>query len=218
MLPDDNRQKIKNIIAGNVIQGQPDHCTAIRNILCTGFTASRTLKKDFESKHRVKEEQATFLEQYSKQHNLLVDNPETGRQIASGGEARIYFSEDKRSVLKANDCGYYATWLEFFDSLLLHNIIFSNTAYELLGFTVMPNQVNEMALHAAVKQPYIISDRLVELQEIKLFLEYNGFQNTRRNDYIHPSLGLILEDMHDENVLVQKDTLFFIDTVFYINA
>jgi hypothetical protein len=27
--------------------------------------------------------------------------------------------------------------------------------------------------------------------------------------------GLILEDMHDENVLISTDTLFFIDTVFY---
>lgn len=32
---------------------------------------------------------------------------------------------------------------------------------------------------------------------------------------IHKELGLILEDMHDENVLVNSDTLFFIDTVFY---
>ena len=32
---------------------------------------------------------------------------------------------------------------------------------------------------------------------------------------MHKELGLILEDMHDENVLVNADTLFFIDTVFY---
>ena len=31
-------------------------------------------------------------------------------------------------------------------------------------------------------------------------------------------LGLILEDIHDENVLVNNDVLFFIDTVFYINT
>lgn len=216
MLPDDTRQRIENIIAGNVIQGQQDHCTTIRNLLCTGFTASRALKKDFESKQRVKEEQANFLVQYAKQHHLLISNPHPGTQIAQGGEARVYFSEDKQSVLKANDCGYYATWLEYFDSLLLHNAIFTNTAYELPGFTVIANQVNEIVLHAIVKQPYIISDRLVELQEIKLFLEHNGFKNTRRNDYMHASLGLILEDMHDENVLVQKNTLFFIDTVFFV--
>ena len=46
-------------------------------------------------------------------------------------------------------------------------------------------------------------------------LEYNGFENTRRHDYEHKQLCLILEDMHDENVLVNSETLFFIDTVFY---
>lgn len=29
-------------------------------------------------------------------------------------------------------------------------------------------------------------------------------------------LGIILEDLHDENVLTQDGTLKFIDTVFYI--
>lgn len=31
-----------------------------------------------------------------------------------------------------------------------------------------------------------------------------------------PEFGLILEDMHDENVIARNDALFFIDTVFYI--
>jgi hypothetical protein len=81
----------------------------------------------------------------------------------------------------------------------------------------MPDQVDKFVLQAIIKQPFIISDRLVELSEIKAFLEFNGFQNIRRNDYAHKSYNLILEDMHDENVLVQQNTLFFIDTVFYVN-
>jgi Ser/Thr protein kinase RdoA (MazF antagonist) len=44
----------------------------------------------------------------------------------------------------------------------------------------------------------------------------NGFKNTRNNDYYNADLGIILEDLHDENVLVQEDVLYFIDTVFYI--
>jgi hypothetical protein len=55
----------------------------------------------------------------------------------------------------------------------------------------------------------------VELDDIREFLSFNGFENYRRNDYVHRELGLILEDMHDENVLVNSDILFFIDTVFY---
>lgn len=91
MLPDDTRQKIENIIAGNAIQGQQDHCTAIRNFLRTGFAASRALKKDFESKQRVKEKQAAFLEQYSKQHHFLINNLDPNRQIAKGGKQGFIF-------------------------------------------------------------------------------------------------------------------------------
>jgi hypothetical protein len=43
----------------------------------------------------------------------------------------------------------------------------------------------------------------------------NGFENTRNHDYFHPDLGIILEDLHDENVLTQDGILYFIDTVFY---
>lgn len=38
----------------------------------------------------------------------------------------------------------------------------------------------------------------------------------KNHDYYHPELGIILEDLHDENVLTQNGILYFIDTVFYI--
>ena len=130
--------------------------------------------------------------------------------IAKGGEATVYLSLDRRNVIKLNDAGYYATWLEFFNSVLLHNIFFPYTSYQLLGISFVDNK-----LMAVVQQPYIISDSLVDLADIKEFLEFNGFKNTKRQDYKNDEMGLILEDMHDENVLRNTDTLFFIDSVFY---
>lgn len=62
---------------------------------------------------------------------------------------------------------------------------------------------------------FIVADDRAELDDIKKFLEFNEFANIRRNDYENKRLGLILEDMHDENVLVNSETLFFIDSVFY---
>jgi len=47
---------------------------------------------------------------------------------------------------------------------------------------------------------------------------FNGFENTRRQDYYNKEFGLVLEDMHDENVIAGQGVLFFIDTVFYIMA
>jgi hypothetical protein len=61
MLPDDTRSKIKNITTGAIIKGSEDNCTAVRNLLCSSFSTSTTVKKDFESKAIIKEKQEAFL-------------------------------------------------------------------------------------------------------------------------------------------------------------
>jgi hypothetical protein len=211
MLRNDTRSKIKDITSGAILTGQSDTCTAIRNLLCTSFATSTTVKEDFEGKTLVKEEQVSLLVRYIDQHHLWVMNlPGEERFLTRGGEARVYLAIDNKSVVKINDAIYYATWLEFFNSILLHNLIFDNTAYALLGFAKQNG-----SLHAILSQPFIVADAQADLADVKAFLTFNGFVNTRRNDYLNAELGLILEDMHDENVLVNSETLFFIDTVFY---
>jgi hypothetical protein len=211
MLSNDTRSKIKNITAGNVIEGSTDYCTAIRNYLCTSFPASTAVKKDFEGKLLIKKEQAKFLESYCKENGLwLTTLPVNGEYFARGGESLVYLAQNNLDVVKQNDAIYYATWLEYFNSLVLHNLIFPNTSYSFLGF-----YKKEEILYAILKQPFIVSDSNVELGDIKKHLEYNGFENHIRNDYRHGELNLLLEDMHDENVLVNQHILFFIDTVFY---
>lgn len=214
MLPDDTRRKIEDIVSGTVIEGQQDTCTTIRNFLCQSFATSRTVKKEFESQSIIKEEQGCFLVNFAKEQGLWMDQlPDFIQYLTRGGEAKVFLDKDKRSVIKVNDAIYYATWLEFFNSLLLHNLFFENTTYTFLGFIEENNTLN-----AVLKQPFVITDSKVQLDEIKKLLEFNGFKNTRRQDYIHHELGLILEDMHDENVLVQSETLFFIDSVFFTIA
>ncbi len=178
MLLHDTRIKITNITTGIVIEGAEDNCTTVRNFLCAGFATSTTVKKDFEGKAIIKKEQANRLEQYSTENNLWVtDLPGEDRYLTRGGEARIYLHTDNRTVIKLNDAVYYATWLEFFNSVLLHNLIFENTAYTFLGFVKV-----EDVLHAVLKQPFISSDAPVELNDIKKFLAFNGFENSKRND------------------------------------
>ena len=214
MLQHDTRNKIKNITKGIIIEGQQDNCTTIRNLLCAGFPTSTTVKTDFEGKAIIKEKQARLLEKFSTENDLwVIDIPSEDRYLTRGGEARVYLHPDSLNVVKLNDTVYYATWLEFFNSVLLHNLIFENTAYTLEGFIK-----NDNVLYAVLNQPFITSDAPVELEDIKKLLVFNGFENTKRQDYIHRELGLILEDMHDENVIVNSEVLFFIDTVFYTIA
>lgn len=71
-------------------------------------------------------------------------------------------------------------------------------------------------MYAAVKQPYVIANEVTDLENVKAFMKTNEFILKKNNDYYNESLGIIAEDLHDENVLTKDGVLFFIDTVFYI--
>ena len=72
------------------------------------------------------------------------------------------------------------------------------------------------SLYAVVEQSFVKVTSAIDLNDVKEFLKQNGFENTKNNDYYHHQLGVILEDLHDENVIVSEDALHFIDTVFYL--
>lgn len=212
----DTRSKLKNIIDGVIIEGATDNCTTTRNILCSSFSTSTTVKRDFESKSISKKEQVEFLRKYASENALLIEQaPSESQFLARGGEAKVYFEAETKSVIKINDGIYYTTWLEFFNSIVIHNLLFPNTAYSFLGFIEIEDD-----FFAVLKQPFVTADDVVDLSDVKKLLAYNGFENTLRkglptNNYYNKELGLILEDIHDENVIVKSNTLFFIDTVFY---
>lgn len=206
-------RKLEDIIHGTVIKEQPDTCTAIRNKLCSSFSTSTTVKKDFESKSIIKKEQERFLQELATNEDCWVkEAPQPECYLAKGGEAKVYLHKDRKNVLKVNDGVYYATWLEYFNSVVIHNLLFPATAYTFLGFIMIDN-----FLHVVLLQPFISSDATADLGAIRELLTYNGFRNTRRQDYYNEEFGLILEDMHDENVILKDNTLFFIHTVFYLD-
>ena len=211
MIADEIREKLQNIIRGELQEGQMDSCTAIRNLLCESFGTGPTVKSEFESRAILKEKQVSFLKAYAKKENLWLESLPSGSQyLTEGGEAKVYLAEDGHSVIKVNDAGYYATWTEYFNSLLLHNLLFYNTAYTLLGFAEF-----DQKLYAVIRQPFVGGGQAA-LEHIEEFLKFNGFEKVRRQDYYSKELGLALEDMHDENVIAKENVLFFIDTVFYI--
>ncbi len=213
MISNDTKQTLKNIISGTIIEGKNDTLTTTRNQLCSSFTTDTTTKRDFDKQCDIKKEQEKQLNDYISRNNLwITDFSDQENYLTEGGEAKIYFGKDNKSVIKLNDAVYYFTWLDFFNSILIHNLLFEGTKYELLGF-----KLSNETLFAVLKQAFIISDNPVNLDEVKCLLEFNGFTNTRRNDYYNPELGLILEDIHDENVIVNSNVIFFIDTVFFIN-
>jgi len=163
-----------------------------------------------EEKHQNKAKEKEKLINFATQNNLFLDTILNENYISEGAEQKVYI-KDAQSVIKLNDAIYYASWEDYFHNLLLHNYFFADTAYHLLGFYILKDD-----LYAVVSQNFIKTDSLTELHQVKAFLNTNGFINTKNNDYYQSELGIILEDLHDENVLTSKGMLYFIDTVFYV--
>jgi hypothetical protein len=94
-----------------------------------------------------------------------------GQYLTRGGESQVYLDIESSHVIKINDAVYYATWLENFNSLVLHNLIFKDTAYTFIGFIDLDN-----VLYAIVRQPFIIADGQAALDDIRAFLGIMGFR------------------------------------------
>ena len=177
----------------------------IASYLNDGAQTSATIEDE---KHYKKQE-AKRLEDYISEKNLWI-KIDLSQYVSEGAEQKVYL-KDTENVLKLNDSIYYNSWKDYFYNLLLHNYFFPDTAYNLIGFT----KDNDI-LYAVVQQSYVSITSNTDLNEVKEFLTLNGFQNNRNNDYYNPELGIILEDLHDENVLTRNEVLYFIDTVFYL--
>ena len=161
------------------------------------------------SKH-YKEQEKQKLESYISNNQLWVNDIDFNQYVSEGAEQKVYL-HDQKSVFKLNDSIYYNSWEDYFHNLLLHNTFFEDTPYQLNGFHTENDN-----LFAVVEQPFVEVTSTTNLEHIKEFLLRNGFSNTRNNDYYNRDLGLILEDLHDENVLTKDGLLYFIDTVFYL--
>jgi hypothetical protein len=206
------KDELHNVISG---KSQVRHGTLIQAV-------ARYLREGKESGKGVanskyfKAQEAEKLIQYISLNNLWINDIDFSKYISQGAEQRVYL-QDGKHVVKLNDGIYYDFWIDYFYNLLLHNYFFPDTAYQLIGFTEELNEDSgKTILYAIVKQPFVTVDVSTDLTEVKNFLEENGFINNRRNDYTNPQLGIILEDLHDENVLTNNGVLYFIDTVFYL--
>jgi hypothetical protein len=199
------KNELHNIISGKSQVSFGATIQTIASYLNNGSQSSN----ETENSKQIREQETTKLENFVTEQNLWISDIDFSQYVSEGAEQRVYL-KDSDHVLKLNDAIYYSYWTDYFHNLLLHNFFFPDTAYELIGFTKEKEN-----LYAVVKQSFVTITQETDLNTVKAFLGANGFINNRNNDYINSNLGIILEDLHDENVLTKNDILYFIDTVFY---
>ena len=200
------KKEIQHVISG---KSQVRFGAAIQTVasyLSTGTKPSTSVK----GTKSLKQQETKRLETFATEHNLWITDIDFTQYVSEGAEQRVYL-KDTNHVLKLNDSIYYNSWVDYFHNLLLHNFFFEDTAYTLRGFAK-----EDQVLYAVVEQAYVSMTDKTDLGQLKKFLHENGFMNTRNNDYFNHDLQVILEDLHDENVLTRNNVLYFIDTVFYL--
>jgi len=199
--------ELQHLIIGNGQVGNPGQLKKTQNFLRrnaqTGFGT--------EKQKPLKDEEKTHLIEFAHNENLFYqDEILESNFISAGAEQKVYRFDDFH-VIKINDSIFYEYWLDYFNSLLIHNYFFQSTAYDFEGFKIIDD-----TLYAVVKQDFIKASEPTDMNAVKQFLEFNRFMNTRNNDYLNTELGLIFEDIHDENVLSKNKVFYFIDTIFYL--
>jgi Serine/Threonine/Tyrosine Kinase found in polyvalent proteins len=201
------KYELQNVIFGKGGEGQSSLIQSAKAYL---GSYSQTGSEFKEAKpDRTEEERA--LREFAASNNLYFDAQLLGTYITEGAEQKVYFNEVTQSLYKTADGIFYVNWTDYFNNLLLHNYFFSDTAYTLEGFIDVDSKFS-----AVVKQPLVLQTEVTNLELVKGYLLENGFIHKKNNDYYQPYLGIILEDLHDENVLTNSGILFFIDTVFYL--
>ena len=201
------KYELQLIISG---KSKVKHGTIIQAATSYLSRSKSTSKMAKEFKY-LKKQETEALEKFATENKLWILDINIENYVSEGAEQKVYL-KDGKNVIKLNDSIYYNSWIDYFNNLLLNNYFFTDTAYKLLGF-----YKNDDILYAVVEQPFVKATEKTDLELVKKFMFSNGFLNTKNNDYYNPELGIILEDLHDENVLTENGILQFIDTVFYIS-
>lgn len=139
---------------------------------------------------------------------------------ASGAEHDLYFDERYGKWYKKNNLSYHSSYLDYFNRLALHNMLFPEAPLELLGFVYDEDSLWRK-LQPAVSQRHVIMEGgIVSDEEMCDYMTTIGYHRIpgTDHDYYSPETGVRVEDLHDENVLRSGGELFVIDPVIYLDS
>jgi Serine/Threonine/Tyrosine Kinase found in polyvalent proteins len=122
------KNELQNILSGKSEVSDGESIQAITCYLRESVGTGEKTKKD----ESVKSEETKRLIEYINTHHLWSCDINFGLFISAGAEQRVYI-KNTRQVLKLNDAIYYASWIDYFNNLLLNNYFFPDTAYNLVG-------------------------------------------------------------------------------------
>ncbi len=134
-----------------------------------------------------------------------------------GVEHQVFHDQDsnrwfKRLYHKVNQ----STLGDYLSRMRLHSVIFPETAYRLEGFTINPKSresapvVSQPHIEVDVEKPLVTKretdDLMAHMGFAPIQLLHEGIQDDGYFAYLHPISGILVHDLHDENVVRMAGT------------
>lgn len=156
--------------------------------------------------------QIVRLKDWAISNHCWIDRTTLGTFSDRGSENEVYASLDSKYVFKLNDFRYSDDNLNpFFERMHIHNLLFPDCAYELIGFA----ENRDKKICAVLCQPFIVAQREALQQEIDEEMQRLGFHKEMDEGYFTNN-DYDIFDAVPNNVLMGEDGhLYFIDTIIF---
>ena len=175
-------------------------------------SSSETFLRDSgKSQPELSESEVKEAESYAKENGLWIpfdDVFNLGNPGKGGNENETYFSPEG-NVYKVNNLMNSGDIASLLERLLLHNQIFPETAYELVGFTGFEGR----SVYPIVRQRAINNPTEAIPEEIEAYMTSLGFTKISETEYANNEV--IVSDLHPRNVLKDSDgDIYVVDAEF----
>ncbi|MFA6690060.1 MAG: hypothetical protein WCS18_11340, partial [Sphaerochaetaceae bacterium] len=175
----------------------------------------------------LRKKETEVVERYAVRNGLVLDNGPfyknlgvykslTGDFGAEGMEHLVFVSpEEPGIIVKINKMALHESWLEYLNKLSIHNFLFPETAYKLVGFTkVAPSPSNGeigwngISLRPVLSQAFVSGEREAKAVDMRKTMEAKGFSESDEEKGVYTSEkypGIKVTDLHDGNGIVDSD-------------
>jgi len=163
------------------------------------------------------------LRAWAEVEGLMLEDGDFERRWMDGGqregtEHQVYFDPPTQRWFKRNNLCNHGHWLEYFQRLQLHHVLFPEAPLRLEGFVAHDGEFQPIVSQPDVQaDPGAAWDEPTARTATRAFLRAAGFEPvdnpTRKDDYYSPSLGVEINDMHNENVIQTKAGVAAFDPV-----
>ncbi|MFV0587066.1 LPD38 domain-containing protein [Bacteroides reticulotermitis] len=133
-----------------------------------------------------------------------------GHPFLNGNENEVYLDSEKNVVFKVNNLVNSQTLLNLFKRIDLHNEIFPQTKYELVGITGFGNG---STVYPIYKQSFVSKSTFAIPEDINNYMASLGFKKSGEGKYSNEDITI--SDLYPRNVLKDSEgDIYVIDAEF----